>query len=292
MTSVKEYGEPQVVIHARAEVGEGPVFDERTGRLVWVDITRGGLFETDLASGDQPAVTLPTMLGAAVPRMDAPGFAVAVSDGYGFIVDGELELVAPDLPSPDFRSNDAKCDSRGRLWAGTNHMEFVPGQGTLRVWDGGASSRVVHEGLTLPNGLGWNADDSEFYLVDSMTRRLLVASFDAERGEIGELGVLVAFDEEDGLPDGLAVDEDGGIWVAMWGGAQVLRVDRDGRVTGRIPMPCAQPSSCAFGADGTLYITSAASGLDEAQLAAQPDAGSVFALPTGTRGVPITSFAG
>lgn len=292
MTSVQQFDEPRVVIRARSEVGEGPVFDHRTGRLVWVDITRGGLFENDLATGDQRSTTLPTMLGAAVPRQQEAGFAVAASDGYGFVVDGELTIVAPDFTSPDLRSNDAKCDSHGRLWAGSNHMEFVPGRGALRVWDGGASSRVVHEGLTLPNGLGWNADDTEFYLVDSMARQLLSAPFDADTGEIGELVVVKTFHEEDGLPDGLAVDRDGGIWIAMWGGAQVLRVDRHGQVTGRVPMPCSQPSSCAFGADGTLYITSAASGLDADQLSAQPDAGSVFALATETRGVPVAAFAG
>ncbi len=289
---VQDYDEPRVVIRARAEVGEGPVFDQRTGRLVWVDITRGDLFETDLATGDQRSATLATMVGAAVPPQDAPRFAVAVSDGYGYVVDGQLTLVAPDFSSPDLRSNDAKCDSRGRLWAGTNHMEFVPGRGALRVWDGGATSRVVREGLTLPNGLGWNAEDTEFYLVDSMTRQLMVAPFDAVSGEIGELEVLTDFDGVDGLPDGLAVDVDGGIWIALWGGAQVLRVDLSGQVIGRVPMPCAQPSSCAFGADGTLYITSAASGLDADQLAAQPDAGSVFAVSTDTRGVPVTAFAG
>ena len=292
MTSVQQFAQPHAVIRARSEVGEGPVFDHRTGRLVWVDITRGDLFETDLDTGEQRSASFATMLGAAVPRREAAGFAVAVSDGYGFVVDGELTIVAPDFTSADLRSNDAKCDSRGRLWAGTNHMEFVPGRGALRVWDGGATSRVVHEGLTLPNGLGWNADDTEFYLVDSMARQLLSASFDAESGEIGDLEVVKTFDEEDGLPDGLAVDQDGGIWIAMWGGAQVLRVDRRGQVTGRVPMPCSQPSSCAFGADGTLYITSAASGLDADQLIAQPDAGSVFALATETRGVPVTAFAG
>lgn len=160
------------------------------------------------------------------------------------------------------------------------------------MWDGGTTSRLVHDGLTLPNGLGWNADDTEFYLIDSMTRRLMVAPFDAERGDIGELEVLTTFAEEDGLPDGLTVDQDGGIWVAMWGGAQVLRIDRSGQIVGRVPMPCTQPSSCTFDADGTLYITTASSGLDADQLIYQPNAGSVFAVATETRGVPSIAFAG
>lgn len=292
MKSIREYDEPRVAVPASSEVGEGPVFDARTGRLVWVDITRGTLFESDLATGAHQSFVLPTMLGAAVPRKQAAGFAVAVSDGYGFVVDGTLTLVAADFPQADLRSNDAKCDSRGRLWAGMNDMDFAPGRGALRVWDGGTTSRLVHDGLTLPNGLGWNADDTEFYLIDSMTRRLMVAPFDAERGDIGELEVLTTFAEEDGLPDGLTVDQDGGIWVAMWGGAQVLRIDRSGQIVGRVPMPCTQPSSCTFDADGTLYITTASSGLDADQLIYQPNAGSVFAVATETRGVPSIAFAG
>ena len=290
MDPVLDLPEPRVVIPARSEVGEGPVFDPRTGRFVWVDLTRGELIEDDLGTGAQQRVSLGTMLGAAVPRAEQPGFAVAVSDGYGFVVDGELTLVAPDFPQPDHRSNDAKCDSRGRLWAGSNHLQFLPGQGVLRVWDGGGSARVVREGFTLPNGLGWNADDTAMYLVDSMNRHLLVADFDAEAGEVGDFRVLTEFDQ--GLPDGLAVDRDGCIWVALWGGWEVVRIAPDGSRVASVRMPVSQPSSCAFGPDGTLYITTATSGLSPEELASQPLAGSVFAVPTSTRGVPIASFAG
>ncbi|PDQ36242.1 MAG: hypothetical protein B5766_01840 [Candidatus Lumbricidophila eiseniae] len=290
--TVTNSSEPRVVVRAHAAVGEGPAFDARTGRLIWVDITGGYLFENDLTTGAQNTVHVDTMIGAAVPRASQPGFAVAASDGYGFIIDGTLTLTAPDFPQANYRSNDAKCDSRGRLWAGSNHMEFVPGEGALRVWEGHGASRIVHEGLTLPNGLGWNSDDTEFYLADSITRRLYVAPFDATAGRIGELTILREFTESDGLPDGLAVDIAGCLWVAMWGGSQVLRINRAGEIIERVPMPCTQPSSCAFGADGTLYITSAATGLSQEDLAAQPDAGSVFAVSTSTRGVPVAAFAG
>ena len=282
--------QPHVVIKARSEVGEGPAVDPRTGRLVWVDIPRGELFENDLRTGRQHRVALDTMVGAAVPRAHEPGFAVAVSDGYGFVVDGQLAVVARDFPQADHRSNDAKCDSRGRLWAGSNHMEFVPGEGKLRVWDGGSSARLVREGLTLPNGLGWNAEDTLMYLADSMERQLLVAEFDLEAGDVGEFHVLATF--ENGLPDGLAVDAEGFIWVAAWGGWEIVRIAPDGTRAGSVRMPVSQPSSCAFGPDGTLYITSATSGLSKEDLADQPFAGSVFALTTDTRGVPVSSFAG
>jgi sugar lactone lactonase YvrE len=290
MDDVIVYTEPTVVVPSRSDVGEGPVIDPRTGHLIWVDITRGELLENDLRTGRQQRVSLDTMLGAAAPRAHEPGFAVAVSDGYGLLVDGRLTLVAPDFPQPDHRSNDAKCDSRGRLWAGSNHLEFVPGEGKLRVWEGGPSGRVVRDGFTLPNGLGWSPDDTAMYLVDSMNKHLLVADFDVEAGDVGEFRVLADFDN--GLPDGLAVDRTGCIWVAMWGGWEVVRIAPDGSRVGSVGLPVSQPTCCAFGPDGTLYITSATSGLAGEDLAVQPLAGSVFAVPTDTFGVPVASFAG
>lgn len=281
---------PDVVVRARALVGEGPVFDARTDRLVWVDIMEGQLFENDLGTGAQAVTQLPMMLGAAVPRADAAGFAVAVADGFGLVTDGKLDVVDPVLPEAHRRMNDAKCDSAGRLWAGSNHMEFVPGVGTLHVWDGSGPSRVATDGLILPNGLGWSPDDRTMYLVDSFANTLMSASFDATDGTVGGFEVLAKI--ESGLPDGLAVDIDGFIWVAVWGGWEVLRISPAGEVVARVEMSVAQPSSCAFAADGTLYITSASHGLDEQALAEQPHAGSVFALASGTLGVPVSAFAG
>ncbi|MBN9194634.1 MAG: SMP-30/gluconolactonase/LRE family protein [Microbacterium sp.] len=121
---VQVFAQPEVVIPSDAETGEGPVFDHRTGRLVWVDIPNGGLLETDLASGRTTRTSLGTSLGAAVPRADAQGFAVAVADGFGLVVDGVLELVDRALPEARRRMNDAKCDSAGRLWAGSTHVEY------------------------------------------------------------------------------------------------------------------------------------------------------------------------
>jgi sugar lactone lactonase YvrE len=185
--------------------------------------------------------------------------------------------------------NDAKCDSRGRLWAGSTHMQFTPGVGALHRWDGRAPSTVVATGFSLPNGLGWNAEDTVMYLADSMTRQLLSAPYSADDGHVGTFTELCTFDS--GLPDGLAVDVEGCVWIAVWGGFEVQRYDPRGRLVGRVAMPVEKPSSCAFGDDGTLYITSATADIDEAGLREQPLAGSVFAVGTDTRGVPVQPFA-
>jgi sugar lactone lactonase YvrE len=280
---------PDLLIEAQAEVGEGPVTDHRSGRLVWVDILRGLIHEDDLSTGAQLTTRIEGLLGAAAPRAEADGFAVAVSDGLGYCVEGALTLTDRVLPEPSLRMNDAKCDSRGRLWAGSTHLEFREGAGRLHRWDGTSSSVVMSEGLTLPNGLGWSPDDTTMYLVDSMSHRLLQASYDADDGVVGEFSVLCLV--EPGLPDGLTVDQDGNIWVAAWSAGEIRRVSPSGEVSAIVPMPVTQPTSCSFGPDGTLYITSARSGLTPEELKHQPLAGSVFALATRTLGVPERPFA-
>jgi sugar lactone lactonase YvrE len=158
----------------------------------------------------------------------------------------------------------------------------------LHRWDGDSASAEIAGGFTLPNGLGWDADDRRMYLADSMARTLLVAPYDGD-SVTGAFTPVVQVGE--GLPDGLAIDTDSCVWIAVWGGWAVHRYATDGTLVARVPVPVAQPSSCAFGADGTLYITSARDGLTGDELAAQPHAGSVFAVATGTNGVPVQAFA-
>jgi sugar lactone lactonase YvrE len=287
--SVERLPAPDLVVPGSALVGEGPVFDRRTGRLCWVDIVRGRLYESDLATGSTSETDVGVQLGAAVPRAHEPGFAVAVATGLGRFA-GTLELDEPILPEPFRRMNDAKCDSRGRLWAGSTHVDFEPGGGALHRWDGRGPSVVVRDGFVLPNGIGWTQEDDRMYFIDSFAHTLYAAPFDADAGELGELAPLCRV--EDALPDGLAVDVDGGIWVAVWGSSEVRRFDASGELVAVVPMPVSQPSSCAFGDDGTLYITSASADLSDEQRAAQPHAGSVFAVATSTHGVPVHPFAG
>jgi sugar lactone lactonase YvrE len=287
--SVERLPAPDVVVRARAQVGEGPVFDARTGRLCWVDINNRTLFENDLGTGDQTETDVGVVLGAAAPRASEPGFAVAVADGLGFW-EGKLDLREPVIVEPNLRMNDAKCDSRGRLWAGSTEIAFQQGRGVLHRWDGRGPSVAVRAGFSLPNGIGWTVEDDTIFFADTFAYVLYRADFDADEGEIGPFSVHCSFGEE--WPDGLAVDVDGCVWIAFWGSWEVRRYNPAGEVVAVVPMPVAQPSSCAFGPDGTLYITSACAGLSEEELVSQPLAGSVFAVATSTRGVPVHPFAG
>jgi sugar lactone lactonase YvrE len=279
---------PEVAVRAEAVVGEGPVWDPRSDRLAWVDLDQGILHISDPATGSDRQIATGRALGAVAPFAGGEGWAAATEEGFGRIESNGLVVEDPVLSEADRRMNDAKCDASGRLWAGSTTYSQTRGAGALHVWDGTGSSRVVLEGLTLPNGLGWSPDGTVMYLAESIHGTLYRAAFDLEDGTIGPLIPLVSLPV--GLPDGLCVDQEGCIWLALWGAGQVWRLAPDGTHLAIVPMPVPKPSSCAIGPDGTLYITSARRGLDQEQLRNAPLSGSVFALRTGTLPVPVTAF--
>lgn len=277
-----------------AACGEGPVWDPGLSAVHWVDILAGRIHTTTV-SGTTPVRTttlqLPTLVGAAVPRRDG-GFVVAVTEGFAVVGPDQPYEVRADVLNPGTRMNDAKCDPAGRFLAGSTTMDFDPGAGALWALDERWSPTTVLTGLTLPNGMGWSPDGRTFYLVDTIPRRLFAFDYDLETGTPSRQRLIHEFDEADGMPDGMCVDAEGTLWVAMWGGGRVIRLDADGRRIEVVGTPVAQPSSCAFvGPDlDRLWITSARDGLDLA-----PDAvdGSVLVLDDpGVRGLAATPFAG
>ena len=289
MNSVTKLLEPTVLFPPDADLAEGPVWDHRTGHLMWVDLFNGDLFEGQRNGLVKSRNSLGTFVGAVAPRKSKSGFAVACKDGFGIWDGGRLELLDPVLAGTDHRMSDGKCDSRGRLWAGSTHLQHDPTVGALHRWDGTKPSEVMADGLTLPNGLGWSPDDTKMYLVESLAGKILVTEFDPESGKIGEFETLVYI--EGLIPDGLSIDIEGCIWVAIWGNSEVRRYSASGDLISVVPMPVTQPSSCAFSPDGTLFITSARADLSAQDLLNQPHAGSVFSLTTNTRGVPVHPFA-
>ncbi|WP_329372367.1 SMP-30/gluconolactonase/LRE family protein [Streptomyces sp. NBC_00669] len=302
---------PEIFVRGHAVVGEGPVIDPRTNELLWVDIPAGVLSRTPLAAGGSASgsadgsadgsapgsasvvARVGMSLGAVAVR-DRGGYVAAVGAGLGVIGAAgggpALTVVHPLLPEPDRRMNDAKCDPAGRFWAGSTTLGFPAGGGALHCWDPDGGMRTALRGLDLPNGLGWSPDGSRFYLADSVRRVVLTAPYEPAAGRLGPLRELLRHDRRDGMPDGLCVDEDGCLWIAVWGAGEVRRHDPRGRLLAVLRLPVSQPSSCAFGPDGTLYVTSASDGLRHG---AEPLAGSVFALPgTAFRGVAVGTFAG
>ena len=282
----------KVVVDATAEVGEGPVWDPTTNAVHWVDILVGAIHTTHPDSGETDTFTYHEMVGAALPRQHG-GLVAAVQSGFvGFDADRKVTHTVSFLPD-GHRMNDAKTDSAGRLFAGSNAIDFAPGHGALWRLDEDWRATEILSGLTLPNGIGWSPDHTALYLVDSMKRTLLRYPFDSETSEVrGEPMVFAGPDAFDGLPDGLAVDTRGYLWVAEFGGSQITEFSPDGRVCSRIPIPTPQPTSCAFVGPkrDRLWVTSAAIGLPDPH---DGLAGSIFEISgMDAPGVLVDKFAG
>ena len=276
---------------APAELGEGPVWDARRSELLWVDIDRG-LVHTRAHGGSDLTLDVGQPVGCAVPRARG-GLALALRDGFALVPPdgGAPELVAPvESGRRDTRMNDGACDSRGRFWAGTMSLRGgdTRSAGLYRLDPDLRVSRIL-PGISVSNGIGWSPDDSTLYHVDSPRRRIDLYDFDPGAGTIARRRAVIPVAAELGTPDGLTVDAEGGVWVALWGGGAVVRISPEGVLEERIELPASHVTSCCFGGPGlaTLYVTTASRGA-----AHEPLAGSVFACRPGVHGLPATPFAG
>jgi sugar lactone lactonase YvrE len=291
---VRELPEAELFVDARARLGEGPVWDDRTGRLVWVDIEGMALHQTDPESGATDTLVVPSPIGVALPR-DSGGFIGALEDGfYAIDGNGQTERIAEiDNRSAGLRFNDGACDPAGRFLAGTMAYDKRPGAGTLYRLDVDLSvSRLIDE-VTISNGLGWSPDGGTMYYVDTPTRRIDAFDYDVDSGDISRRRPFAEIDGK-GRPDGLCVDVEGAVWVALWPGWSVRRYLADGTLDAILPVPVAQVSSCVFGGTALdeLFITTAWTNLSDDERAAQPHAGSLFRARVGTRGIPRATFRG
>jgi sugar lactone lactonase YvrE len=271
-------------------LGEGPVWDAARGELMWVDIERGLVRRRRPGEADA-TFDVGQSVGCAVPRASG-GLALAVRDGFALLPAGGARprLVAPvEQQRSDTRMNDGACDSSGRFWAGTMSLVGDTRTAALYRLDADLSVTRVLPGVSISNGLGWSPGDRLMYHVDTPRGRIDVYEFDPDSGAIGGRRAVIAVAPDKGRPDGLAVDADGGIWVALWGGGAVQRYSPEGRQDARIELPVRQVTSCCFGDTdlGTLYITTAARGAEP-----EPLAGSLFCCRPGVRGLPATPFAG
>jgi sugar lactone lactonase YvrE len=204
-------------------------------------------------------------------------------------------LGTPEPDKPGNRFNDCKCDRAGRFFAGTMALNAGPGQGTLWRLDPDGRMTAVETGLHVSNGLGWSPDDRTFYFCDTGARTVFAYDYDLATGAATNRRPLIAFAaEEEGKPDGLAVDAEGHLWIALWDGWGVARYAPDGRRVGFVSLPVPRPTSVAFGGGDlrTLFITSARVRLSAAQLAEAPLSGSVFAFDAGVAGLPVGAFGG
>lgn len=286
---------PVCVAKRRNILGEGPCWDERRGRLWWFDI-KARLLEWIEPGGAAGRTELPVMGSAMAPRADG-SLVVASEAGFG-VLDPEsgdfIHRIVIEPDRPHNRSNDGGVDLQGRFWLGTMDDRETERSGALYRLDPDWTCTRVLDGMGIPNAIDPAPDGRILYVADSRDAVVFAHALDPETGELTPGPEFVHTRGEAGSPDGLAVDEEGCLWSAQWGLWRLVRYCPDGTIDRLIRMPVEQPSSCAFGGDGltTLYVTSARVGLSDEALAAQPLAGSLFAIETGIRGLRLPPFAG
>jgi sugar lactone lactonase YvrE len=288
--------EIELVLDARANLGESPVWDDRSGVLMWVDIMAGAVHRYDPRSGADSVTEVGQPVGAIAPRT-AGGYVLALRDGIAVMDDdgalGVVSDVEKDVPANRF--NDAKCDTAGRFWAGTMAFDVTPGAATLyRIDPDGTTAAMVRD-VTLSNGLGWSPDDSTMYYIDSLAYGLDAFDFDVASGTLSSRRRLITCDPKtDGLPDGMAVDAEGNLWIAFYGSGAVRRYTPAGKLDHVLALPVSQPTCVAFGGEdlGDLYITTANQEKSPEALAKEPILGGLFRARPGVSGLPANGFAG
>ncbi len=279
-------GTPAPLPVPAATLAEGPCWDGASGSLYWVDVPAGHVHRLD-GDGVHRRWDVGQEVGAVVVRSSG-GLVLAARDGF-LTLDPQAGIVTPfvtlDLPE-DCRMNDGACDQAGRFFAGTMADDEAPGRGTLYRLDPDHSVAEVIPQVTISNGIGWSPDGGRMYYVDSPTRRVDMLDYDPATGAIAGRRPFARIDAGDAVPDGLAVDSEGCVWVALWDGGAVLRFGPDGRIRHSLELPVPRVSSCAFGGHDleTLYITTAAG--------PGGSGGELFSVPAGVAGLPTHAYQG
>lgn len=288
-------GDVELVLDARATLGEGPVWDARAGVVWFTDILARQVHRFDPETGDAKVIPVDQEVGTIAPRASG-GLVAGVRDGFAALDDsGALTMLAPvEADDPSRRMNDGKCDRAGRLWASVMAFDGTPGAGTLYTLDPDLSVRAQVPGLAIGNGMAWTADDATMYFVDSRTSRVDAFDFDLATGTVTNRRTVVTIPEDEGLPDGMCLDAEGHLWVALFGGWGVQRFAPDGTKEERVELPVPNVTCCAFGGPGLtdLYVTTAREAMSADELAAHPEAGGLFRARPGVTGTAPNAFAG
>jgi sugar lactone lactonase YvrE len=279
--------EATVVWDARALLGEGPIWDEREHVLHWVDVDGFTLHTLEPASGRQTSRKLAGRCSSVALR-ESGGLLVAHDRSVSTLEGDELLPFAPDI-SPKGRMNDGAVDPRGRYLVGTVAPDGEPRTGALYRVDPDGSFTELLLGVGISNGIDWSLDAQTMYYIDSLAHSLDAFDYDLDTATISNRRTVAPIEEELGDPDGLTLDAEGTIWLAVWGGSRVRRYSPAGELLEELEVPAKQPSSCFFGGDdfATLYVTSARTGLEDPG----PHDGSLFSFDgLGVHGRPAFRF--
>jgi sugar lactone lactonase YvrE len=295
--SAGRVGAEAIVVDCGNELGETPIWDEAAGLLHWVDIFAGAVWSLDPATGEASHFEHGTVVGSVVPRergglVLAAGRALVATDLDG---NGAETLAEVEPDRPENRFNDCRVDPAGRFFGGTKVNDpDIEGRGALHRIGPDLSPAVAIADTGIANGIGWSPDGAALYFIDSPLQRIDAYEFDPATGDLGARRTVATIDPDDGLPDGLTVDAEGGIWVALVRTGTLRRYAPSGTLEAELRTEVRNPTCPGFGGESlkTLYLTSAHLRSDPTYADDHPQAGALFALDVGVPGLPIPAFAG
>lgn len=288
----------EVVVKHTCLLGEGPVWDMKRQRILWIDILRGDIHEFYPEAETFNTFNVGQLIGSIAICTDGKLIA-ALYDGFALIDMEKTEvqfLKDPEEHLPNNRFNEGKCDPAGRFWAGTLPLSEDTPAGNVYALERDFSVTRKIVGVTISNGMAWSLDHEALYYIDTPTFEVVAYNYDKSDGSISNKRTVIKIQKEEGYPDGMTIDSEGMLWIGHWDGWQVIRWDPNtGKPLHRISLPVAKVTSCTFGGKNLqdLYITTARKELSEEELKQQPLAGSTFVIRNcGYTGLPAFEFRG
>ncbi len=274
----------QLIANYRCRIGENPLWNPLDKRLYWLDIPSGTIYRYDPAHEQHEPYFRGEVTGGFCLQADGSLLLFGVGGRISRLHEGQLSVLIESLPGEDHnRFNDLIVDPHGRVLCGTMPYSEGSPSGSLYCLEVDGSIRKLREGILLSNGLGFNDDCTTLYYADSLARTITRFRYDAATAAISHPSVFATLAPEDGVPDGLTVDAEGCVWLAVWDGARLIRYRPTGEIEREIAFPVKQVSSLTFSGDdlADIYVTSAG-GDDPHSNGA--DAGAIFRLRLGIRG--------
>ncbi|NQU84279.1 MAG: SMP-30/gluconolactonase/LRE family protein [Mariniphaga sp.] len=289
--------EIELVLDTKSALGEGAIWNHKTQKLYWINITGKTLNIYNPAVEINKELMTGQIIGTVVPS-ESGNVIVALQNGI-YYLDVETGtknfIVDPESDFQENRFNDGKCDPFGRLWVGTMKIDATGNNGALYKIDAKGFATKMIDKVSISNGIVWSNDHTKMFYIDTPTQKVMRYDFNNKTGEISNGKVAIEIPKDTGSPDGMTIDEDGNLWIALWGGYAVGCWNPEtGELIHKIKVPAKNVTSVAFGDSDlmTLYITTARQGMTDEELKQYPFSGGVFKIRTGTKGVPANFFKG
>lgn len=277
----------------KGDLGEGVLWDERSGTLLWSDVFKNTIIQWKPGSNYFFRKEFESII-TSIGKNAAGGFIVAAGDciqllDENFVMRHQTLL---EMPIPNVRTNDGNIDPLGNFWIGSMAYDAKARMGDLKRVAGDFQTQVVLRDVTISNGMDWSPSGDIFYYIDTPTQQVSRFKFDLDSGSLGEEMEPIDVSESPGVPDGMCVDAEGNLWVAFWGGGQVRNFSPEGKLLGVVEVPASLVTNCAFGGEdlSTLYITTADASYEDSITGGEPLAGSLFFADVKAKGKLQNNF--